>query len=77
MSRITIVLFHLVLTASVTVWANSGRQLALDGQETYEDQVVSEETLLPVSDELLKSDGASASIPATSPDQGSALAPSI
>jgi|GEM_PF-1472056 len=43
MSRITVVLFHLVLTASVTVWANSERQELRAGQKSSEDLVVTDQ----------------------------------
>jgi hypothetical protein len=41
MSRITVVLFHLVLTATVTVWANSERRILPAGQELSQDLVTS------------------------------------
>jgi len=82
MSRITVVLFHLVLTASVTVWANSERQLAQVGEESQEGAVVSEQPNSeqpngsnagePPNSERVTTSGAS-----TNSDQSSTIAPSI
>jgi len=77
MSRITVVLFHLVLTASVTVWANNERQLVQDGKESEQGTAVSEQPDVKDAGNLPDSESVTTSGAATKADQSGALTPSI
>lgn len=77
MSRITVVLFHLLLTASVTVWANSERQLAQVERASLEGSVVSDQPVVSDSEILQISDGVTTSDRATDADKQKESSPTI